>query len=114
MTSSAQATAARAAEACVVLVPLASIVARAGQAETVEQVDAELANPLAPVTMLATSVRAEMGNCPQEETHYQLRLQPSFFVPFADQSALLVRTIVPLRSVTWPVGARGFGDSAPM
>jgi len=22
--------------------------------------------------------------------------------------------LVPLRSVTWPVGTRGFGDSAPM
>jgi hypothetical protein len=105
-----QVAAAPAAAACVVLVPLACLEARADQAQTVEQVAAELANPLAPVTTLAANARAEMGNGPQDETHYQLRLQPSFFVPFDDKSALLVRTIVPLRSVTWPVSASGLGD----
>ncbi len=102
--------AARATAACVVLVPLASFAALAGQAQTVEQVAAELANPLAPVTTLAANVRAEFDNGPQDETHYQLRLQPSFFVPSADKSALLVRTVVPLRSVSWPVSASGLGD----
>lgn len=110
MTASTHAVAARAAAACVLLVPLASLAARAGQAETVEQVAAELANPLAPVTSLAADVRAELGNGPQDETHYQLRLKPSFFVPFADKSALLVRTIVARRSVTSPVSASGLGD----
>lgn len=71
---------------------------------------AELANPLAPVTTLAGNVRAEMGNGPLDETHYQLRLQPSFFKPFADKSALLVRTVVPLLLKGWPVSARGLGD----
>ncbi len=110
MTARALAVAPRAAAACVLLVSLASLGAPAAQAETVEQVAAELANPLAPITTLAANVRAEMGNGPQDETHYQLRLQPSFFVPFADKSALLLRTIVPLRSVTWPVSASGLGD----
>lgn len=84
--------------------------ARAGEAKTVEEVAAELANPLAPVTTLAANVRAEMGNGPEDDTHYQLRLQPSFFKPFADQSALLVRTILPLRFNSWPASANGLGD----
>lgn len=84
--------------------------AQAGEAKTVEEVAAELANPLAPVTTLAAIVRAEMGNGPEDDTHYQLRLQPSVFKPFADKSALLVRTIVPLRFTSWPTSDNGLGD----
>lgn len=84
--------------------------ARAGAAKTVDEVAAELANPLAPVTTLAGNVRAELGNGPEDDTNYQLRLQPSFFKPFAGKSALLVRTILPLRSTSWPTSADGIGD----
>lgn len=82
----------------------------AGGAKTVEEVAAELANPLAPITTLAANMRAEMGNGPEDDTNYQLRLQPSFFKPFADKSALLVRTILPLRFNRWPTSANGLGD----
>lgn len=51
-----------------------------------------------------------MGNGSQDVTNYQLRLQPSFFVPLDARSALLVRTIVPLRSLNWPASASGLGD----
>ncbi len=88
----------------------ASLDAWAGDAKSVDEVAAELANPLAPVTTLAGNVRAEMGNGPNDETNYQLRLQPSFFKPFADKSALLLRTILPLRSTVWPTSADGMGD----
>jgi hypothetical protein len=104
------AAAARAAVVCAVFVLATGLEARAEGAETVDQVAAELANPLAPITTLAANVRAEMDNGPQEEANYQLRLQPSFFVPSAGKSALLVRTIVPLRSVNWPGNASGLGD----
>jgi hypothetical protein len=87
-----------------------SLETRTAEAKTVEEVAAELANPLAPITTLAANVRTEMGNGPQDETNYQLRLQPSFFKPFADNSALLVRTIVPLRLNSWPTCDRGLGD----
>jgi len=107
---SAQAAAARAAVVFAMLVPAAGPKALAAGAETVDQVAAELANPLAPVTTLAANLRAEMGNGPQDETNYQLRLQPSFFVPFVGKSALLVRTIVPLRNLNWPGNASGLGD----
>jgi hypothetical protein len=106
----ARALAAHAAWLCAVLLPAAGLHARAAGAETVDQVAAELANPLAPVTTLAANLRAEMGNGPQDETNYQLRLQPSFFVPFAGKSALLMRTIVPLRNLNWPGNASGLGD----
>ena len=69
MTAWAQATAARAAVTCAALVPVASLETRAGKAETVDQVAAQLANLLVPVTTLAANVRAEMGNGPQDETH---------------------------------------------
>lgn len=75
-----------------------------------EKIAADLANPLAPITTLAGNVRAEMGNGPEDDTNYQLRLQPSFFRPFADKSALLVRTIVPLRFNSWPSNDNGLGD----
>ncbi len=89
---------------------LAPFVAHGNEARTVEQVAAELANPLAPVTTLSGNVRAERGNGPDDDTHYQLRLQPSLFKPSTDESALLVRTIVPLRTIDWPVAADGLGD----
>ncbi len=92
------------------LLLVTNIEVRAGEAKTVEEVAAELANPLAPVTTLAGNVRAEMGNGPEDDTNYQLRLQPSFFKPFADKSALLVRTILPLRSNNWPTRDDGLGD----
>jgi len=106
------AAAAGAAVVCAVFVLTAGLEARAAGAETVDQVAAELANPLAPITTLAANTRAEMGNGPQDKTNYQLRLQPSFFVPFASNSALLVRTIVPLRSLNWPADASGLGDAS--
>jgi hypothetical protein len=112
--ASTQAAASRTVAVCATvcggLLPAAGLEARAAQAQTVDQVAAELANPLAPVTTLAANVRAEMGNGPQDETNYQLRLQPSFFVPLDARSALLVRTIVPLRSLSWPTSASGLGD----
>ena len=96
--------------ASAVLLLAGNLDARAGEATTVEEVAAELANPLAPITTLAANVRVEMGNGPDDDTNYQLRLQPSFFKPFADKSALLVRTILPLRSINWPTSDHGLGD----
>jgi hypothetical protein len=84
--------------------------ARAFQDKSAADVAAELANPLAPITTLAGNFRAEMGNGPLDETNYQVRLQPSFFKPFAEKSALLVRTILPVRFNNWPVSANGLGD----
>lgn len=73
-------------------------------------VAAELANPLAPITALAIQYRAEAGNGPANDTNHQIRLQPSFFKPFDDGSALLVRSILPLRSTRWPAEENGIGD----
>ena len=42
-----------------------SLDARAGDVKTVDEVAAELANPLAPVTTLSGNLRAEMGNGPE-------------------------------------------------
>jgi hypothetical protein len=86
--------------------------ARAEDVKTVDQVAKELANPLAPVTTLSGNVRFEMGNGPDDDTNYQVRLQPSFFRPSAEKSALLVRTILPLRSTNWPTSADGIGDAS--
>lgn len=108
--STPDAAAARVALAGAALLLSAGPAARAGEARTVDEVAAELANPLAPVTTLAGNVRAERGNGPQDATNYQLRLQPSFFKPFADSSALLLRTILPVRFNTWPTSANGLGD----
>ncbi|MCU0576610.1 MAG: hypothetical protein MUD15_07285, partial [Desulfobacterota bacterium] len=77
---------------------------------TAEKVAAELANPLAPVTTLNANFRAEFNNGPDDDTNYQVRLQPSFFKPFTDKSALLVRTIIPFRSTNWPTNDTGLGD----
>jgi len=75
-----------------------------------EKIAEELANPLAPITTFSTQFRVELGNGPSDDTNYQLRLQPSFFKPFADQSAFLLRTILPLRFNNWPTHDSGLGD----
>lgn len=75
-----------------------------------EQIAAELANPLAPITTFVTQFRSEFNNGPDGTTNYQLRLQPSFFKPLEGGSALLLRTIVPLRKQNWPSGDGGLGD----
>lgn len=77
---------------------------------SVEKVAAQLANPLAPVTTLATQVRAEFGNGPQDQTSYSVRLQPSFFKPLPGNSAFLLRTILPFRAIEWPGRVDGVGD----
>jgi hypothetical protein len=78
--------------------------------KTEEQIAAQLANPLAPITTFVTQFRSEFGNGPDDTTNYQLRLQPSFFQPLEGGSALLVRSIVPLRKQNWPSGDGGLGD----
>jgi hypothetical protein len=75
-----------------------------------EQLAAELANPLAPITTFVTQFRSKFDNGPDGATNYQLRLQPSFFKPLQGGSALLVRSIVPLRKQNWPSGDGGLGD----
>lgn len=85
--------------------------ASAAEAATEEEkVAADLANPLAPVTTLASQFRLEFGNGPEDDVNSQLRLQPSFFKPFSDSSAILLRTIVPLQFKNWPVDDNGLGD----
>jgi hypothetical protein len=73
-------------------------------------VAAELANPLAPVTTFVAQFRTEFGNGPDDDTNYQLRLQPSLFKPLSDGSALLLRTVFPFRFTQWPTDASGLGD----
>jgi len=80
------------------------------EAESVDKVAAELANPLAPVTTLSAQFRSEFGNGPNDDTNYTLRLQPSFFKPLQGGSAALLRTVLPLRSVNWPESVTGVGD----
>lgn len=77
---------------------------------SVEKVAKDLANPLAPITTFISQFRVELGNGPDDDTNYQLRLQPSFFKPFADRSAFLLRTIVPFRFNNWPTHDSGLGD----
>lgn len=90
---------------------LAACAAHAQQGgESVEKVAAELANPLAPVTTLAAQVRAEFGNGPQDQTHYTVRLQPSFFKPLPGNAAFLLRTILPFRAIDFPGRVDGVGD----
>jgi hypothetical protein len=84
--------------------------AESTKTESVEKVARELANPLAPITTFVSQFRVELGSGPDDDTNYQLRLQPSFFKPFADQSAFLLRTIVPLRFNKWPTNDSGLGD----
>jgi hypothetical protein len=68
-----------------------------------------LANPLAPVTTLVASFSSEFGNGPNDEAGCTLRLQPSFFKPLQGNSVAL-RTVLPLRSLHWPVSVSGVGD----
>lgn len=75
-----------------------------------EKVAADLANPLAPVTTLAGQFRTEFGNGPDDDVNYQLRLQPAFFKPLANQSAFLMRTIAPVLFKNWPTDDTGLGD----
>jgi hypothetical protein len=82
----------------------------AAPAATAESVAQELANPLAPVTTLGAQARAEFGWGPDDDSHYTLRLQPSFFKPLRDRSAFLLRTIAPLRTTRFPASEAGLGD----
>ena len=75
-----------------------------------EKIAADLANPLAPITTLFFQYRAEFGNGPENDINQQFRIQPSFFKPFADKSAVLLRTVVPFASRTWPINKTGLGD----
>ncbi|MEW6445897.1 MAG: hypothetical protein ACOZAQ_01250 [Pseudomonadota bacterium] len=75
-----------------------------------EKVAADLANPLAPVTTMTGQFRAEFGSGPDDDVNFQLRLQPSFFKPFSDRSAFLLRTIVPVQFKNWPTDGTGLGD----
>ena len=75
-----------------------------------EQVAADLANPLAPITTVFGQYRAELGAGADGNVNHQLRLQPSFFFPLANQSAFLARTIVPFPIRTWPKDVGGLGD----
>lgn len=80
------------------------------QSSEVEKIAADLANPLSSVTTIAGQLRLEFGNGPDDEINEQVRLQPSFFKPFSDQSAFLMRTIVPLQFKDWPTDQAGLGD----
>jgi hypothetical protein len=75
-----------------------------------ESVAADLANPLAPITTLAGQFRTEFGNGPDDDVNYQLRLQPSLFKPLNNQSAFLLRSIVPVSFKNWPTDDTGLGD----
>jgi hypothetical protein len=79
-------------------------------ASETEKVAAELANPLSPVTTAAGQFRTEFGNGPNDDANFQLRLQPSFFQPFSDRSAFLMRTIMPVLFKNWPTDDTGLGD----
>jgi len=84
--------------------------AREDEAPSAEEVAAELANPLAPITTLSLQLRHESGLGPDDDSNRQLRLQPSFFRPFSGSSALLVRTILPVRFSEFPADESGLGD----
>lgn len=90
---------------------LSAVTASAQQAdEGVEKVAAQLANPLAPVTSLAAQFRTEFGNGPNDNSNFTLRLQPSFFKPLPGGSAVLLRSILPIRGLRWPDRVDGLGD----
>lgn len=76
-----------------------------------EKVAADLANPLAPITTFATQFRTEFGNGPDDDVNYQLRFQPSFFKPLDNESAFLLRSIVPVSFKSWPTDDTGLGDT---
>lgn len=81
-----------------------------GEESTEEQIAAELANPLSPITTFSMQYRAEFGNGPDNDLNHQLRLQPSVFKPFHDTSAFLLRTAIPLRATEFPNSDGGLGD----
>lgn len=83
---------------------------REAEPRTAEEVAAELANPLAPITTVSVQFRSEHGLGPADDVNRQVRLQPSFFRPFAASSALLVRTILPVRFNEFPSDESGLGD----
>lgn len=75
-----------------------------------EEIAAELANPLAPITTMTAQFRAEFGNGPDHVVNYQTRLQPALFKPMGDKSAFLLRTIFPFYFKQWPTSNSGLGD----
>lgn len=75
-----------------------------------EQIAADLANPLAPITTFSMQYRSEFGSGPVDDVNHQLRLLPSFFQPFRDTSAFLLRTALPVRFATFPQESSGLGD----
>lgn len=77
---------------------------------TEESIAADLANPLAPITTMSLQLRSEFGNGPDDDMNFTLRLQPSFFKPFEDNSALLLRSILPVQYKDWPESSMGLGD----
>lgn len=78
--------------------------------ESAEEIAAELANPLSPITTLSAQYRAEVGWGPDDETNHLLRLQPSLYKPMKEDAAFLLRTIAPLRVVDFPTSESGVGD----
>ncbi len=102
---------AKSAEVLVVTMLLGSVLpAGANAASEEEKIAADLANPLAPITTLSMQYRVELGNGPENKVNHQLRVQPSFFKPFADKSAFLMRTVIPVSSRRYPVDQGGLGD----
>lgn len=75
-----------------------------------EEIAAELANPLAPITTMSAQFRAEFGDRPDLDVNYQTRLQPALFKPMGDKSAFLLRTIFPFYFKQWPTSNSGLGD----
>lgn len=85
-------------------------VAPAEREKSAEEIAADLANPLSPITTLTIQYRTELGVGPDDDVNHQLRLQPSLFKPMADASAFLLRTIIPAYAKTWPLEEEGLGD----
>lgn len=79
-------------------------------ARTAEEVAADLANPLAPITTLFVQHRSEFGVGPDDDRNQQVRLSPSFFQAREDGSAFLLRSILPFPIREWPVEESGIGD----
>ena len=96
---------------CLLLFSNAALATDTKEADKTEaQIAADLANPLSPVTTFAASFRAGFNVGPDNDTNYQIRLQPSFFVPIRKKSAFLMRTVVPIPFNNWPAKASGLGD----
>ena len=96
--------------AAILLATMPAVAAETPGGSEAERIAAELANPLAPITTLVGQYRAEFGNGPDDDVNHQLRLQPSLFKPNADQSAFLLRSIIPYAMRTWPADESGLGD----